>query len=193
MFTSKKIILATTSPHRIQSFAALGIEFTSEASNVDEYHENRPKDAKELVQYLAALKGEAVAENHAAGIIIGFDSVGCLGSEILEKPLSREEAFDRLQRLSGKTFYFYTGIWMKNTASGLIQQKLAETKIVMRAINDQEIRKYLHQDSKYNTYAVGFDPISHYSSTFVESIQGSYNNFLRGIPLEVIVEMLQKI
>jgi len=37
---------------------------------------------------------------------------------------------------------------------------------------------------------LGFDPLGHYSSTFISNIEGSYNNLLRGIPLEVIVEML---
>ena len=71
-----KIILATSSLHRIEIFQKLGLDFTTESSNVDEYGPERPKNPKKLVKYLAKLKAEAVAKNYSSGIIIGFDSVG---------------------------------------------------------------------------------------------------------------------
>jgi predicted house-cleaning NTP pyrophosphatase (Maf/HAM1 superfamily) len=65
------------------------------------------------------------------------------------------------------------------------------TNVEMRAMSESEIKKYLNQDSNFNTYALGFDPLGHLSSSFVQKIEGSYNNLLRGIPLETIVEMLK--
>jgi len=185
-----KIILATSSPYRQEAFRFLDLDFVARGSDVDEYFDGRPDSLEELVLYLAKLKANAVAKHYNSGIIIGFDSVGWYNGQVLEKPKSREEAFQRLKSLSGNTHQFYTGIYMKNLESGKEISKVAITNVEMRSLTDSEINKYLEQDSRFNTYALGYDPLGHYSSTFVRKIDGSYNNLTRGIPLETIVEML---
>jgi septum formation protein len=185
-----KIILATSSPSRKEAFSFLGLDFDAKDSNVDEYFEGRPDSPEELVLHLARLKAEAIAKEYKKEIIIGFDTVGSFKDKILEKPKSRKEAFERLRLLSGNTHLFYTGIHMINLESGKTISKVVITKVKVRNLKDFEIERYLNQDSKFNTYALGFDPLGHYSSTFVREIEGSYNNMTRGIPLEIVVEML---
>lgn len=187
------IILATKSPYRQEAFKMLDIEFLAEGSDVEEKFDGRPGSPEELVAYLAKLKAEAVAKNHSEGIVIGFDSVGWFGGQVLEKPVSREESFERLKNISGQDFQFYTGVHVINLASGKIISDVVKTEIEMREITGTEINKYLDQDPYYNTYANGFDPLGNYSSTFPKSVKGSYNNFLRGIPLEKIVEILKEV
>ncbi|MGM0482868.1 MAG: Maf family protein [Patescibacteria group bacterium] len=188
-----KIILATSSPYRQEAFCFLDLDFVAQGSNVNEYFDGRPDSPEELVLHLAKLKADVVSKNHNSGIIIGFDSVGWYNGQVLEKPKSREETFQRLKSLSGNTHQFYTGIYMKNLQSRKEISKVAITNVEMRNLNDSEINKYLEQDSKFNTYALGYDPLGHYSSTFVRKINGSYNNLIRGIPLETIVEMLSEV
>ncbi len=188
-----KIILATSSPYRQEAFRFLDLDFVAQGSNADEYFDGRPDSPKELVLCLAKIKAEAVAKKYDTGIIIGFDSVGWFNRQVLEKPKSREEAFERLKFLSGNTHQFYTGIYMINLESEKEISKLAITNVEVRNLLDSEINKYLDQDSRFNTYALGYDPLEHYSSTFVRKIDGSYNNLTRGIPLETIVEMLSDI
>jgi len=184
-----KIILATTSLYRIQAFKFLGIDFKSQPSNVDESQLER-NNPEELVEELSKLKTEAVAKNYSNAIIIGFDSVGYFNGQILEKLKSKEETFNRLKILSGKNHQFYTGIYIINTSNDRIVSKIVKTEIFMRDISDKEINKYLNQDLSCNTYALGYDPLENYSSTFIEKIEGSYNNLTRGIPLEIIPELL---
>jgi len=184
-----KVILATSSLYRREAFAFLGIPFEAEGSKIDESQVERTNPEK-LVETLSKLKAEAVAKNHPDAIVIGMDSVGCLNSQILEKPKSKEEAFQRLKSLSGKNHQFYTGIYMINTGSGKISSKIVKTEAFMRNLSDEEINKYLDEDPYYNTYALGYDPLGHSSSSFVKKIEGSYNNLLRGIPLEIIRETL---
>jgi septum formation protein len=186
----EKIILATKSSYRQEAFRFLGLDFISEGSQVQEHSSSRPSDPADLVQYLAKLKAEAVAKNHSSGIVLGFDSVGWFQGRILEKPKSKEEGFARLKTLSGQEHEFYTGVYLINTAKQKTAARVVKTQISMRELNDSEIEKYLEQDPNFNTYALGYDPLGHYSSTFARQIEGSYNNFLRGIPLEIIPEML---
>jgi len=190
----QKIILATNSPYRQEAFKALGLDFISEGADVEERFGGRPKSPEELVRYLARLKAEAVARRHSQGIVIGFDSVGWFEGRVLEKVKTREEALLRLRMLSGKNYQFFTGIHMINLSSGKTLQKISKTEIFMRELTDSEISRYLDQDSRYTTFAHGYDPqIRYYSSTFIKRIEGSYNDVLTGIPLEEIVEMLKEI
>lgn len=190
---NQKIILATTSPFRKEAFGFLDVPFETRESNVDENFKNRPKDPKKLVLKLAELKAQAVADKHKKGIIIGFDSVGYFQGEVLEKPKNKKEAFRRLKKISGKKHYFHTGVYLINKESGKILKRVVKTEIWERKFSDKEIKKYLKQDPNYKKIAMGFDPFGHYSVSFARKIQGSYNNYLRGIPLEAIVEMLKKI
>jgi len=189
----KKIILATASPYRQEAFKMLGIDFEAIASNIDEDFSDRPNNPQELVKELAKRKAEFVAKKYKSGIVIGFDSIGCFENEILEKPKSRAESFNRMKKLSGKIHHFYTGICIINIDKNKTLSRVVKSNIKLRNISDLEINKYLNQDPYFNTYAIGFDPLGHYSVSFAESLTGSYNNYLRGIPLETIVEMLLEI
>lgn len=187
------LILATTSPHRKRLFSTLGLDFVCEGSNVDEYNDDRPQNPKDLVQYLARLKAEAVAKNHSSGIVVGFDSVAYFEGEILEKPRSRQEDFERLRRLSGNSHNFYTGIHMINLDTGKVLRDVVETTAFFREISDEEIDKYLDQDSMFNTYALGYAPPEHYSATFIKRLEGSPHNIFWGLPVERIMPMLLQI
>ncbi len=187
-----KIILATTSPYRRETFGYLGIPFETEGSNVDESQFERDNPEK-LVKDLSKLKAEAVVKNHSDAIIIGMDSAGYFNGKILEKPKSREEDFQRLKSLSGNNHQFYTGIYMVNTTTNKALSKIVITDVFMRELSDKEINKYLDEDQNFNTYALGYDPVKHISSSFVKRIEGSYNNLLGGIPLEAMMEMLYEI
>lgn len=188
-----KIILATTSPYRQEAFGMLDIDFEAAGSNIDETFDGRPDNPGKLVKELSKRKAESVAKKYKEGIVIGFDSVGWFQGEILEKPKDREESFQRLKKLSGNIHKFYTGIHMINISENKVLSSVAETEIKLRDLSDAEVNKYLDQDPRFMTYAIGFDPLCHYSSSFTESIKGSYNNYLRGIPLETIVELLKEI
>lgn len=187
------IILATASAHRQKAFKQLGIDFKIEASDVDEYFNGRPENPVDLVRCLSKMKAESVAKNHSDGVVIGFDSVGWFNSSVLEKPRSKEEAFEKLSMLGGKMHQFYTGVHMINLKTGKVLSNITKTDVFMRKLLDWEIKKYLDQDPHFKSYAVGFDPLDYYSSTFVNKIFGSYNSFTKGIPLETIVEMLIEI
>jgi septum formation protein len=187
-----KIILATSSPYRQEAFGFLGIPFEIEGSKVDESQVER-NNPEELVKNLSKLKAEAVTKNHSDAIVIGMDSIGYFNGQILEKPKSKEEAFQRLKNLSGQKHEFYTGVYMINTSTKATTLKVVKSEIFMRELLDSEINKYLNQDPNYNTYALGYDPLKNISSSFIQKLVGSYNNVLRGIPLEVLPEMLSEV
>ena len=134
-----------------------------------------------------------MAKNNSDVVVIGMDSVTYFNDKIFEKPKSKKEDFQRLKAFSGNKHQFYTGIYMVNTATNKTLSKIIVTDVFMRELSDEEINKYLDEDSNFNTYALGYDPVKHYSASFVQRIEGSYYNLLGGIPLETIIEMLREI
>lgn len=188
-----KLILATSSIYRQQAFRFLDLDFVAQESDVNEYFNGRPESPEKLVLHLAKLKALAVAKKHDSGIVVGFDSIGWFNGQILEKPKTRQEAFERLKSLSGGNHDFFTGIYIINIEAKKHLSRSVMTGVEIRDLSDSEINKYLDQDLKFNTYALGYDPLEHYSSTFIRRINGSYNNITRGIPLETIIEMLASI
>ena len=190
---TNKLILATSSPHRKRTFSTLGINFVAEGSDVDEYFDGRPESPGELVLHLSQLKAKAVAGKHSEGIVVGFDSVAYFQGEILEKPKSREEAYQRLKRLSGQQYDFYTGIYMINLETSGVLTDVVKTGAWFRDISDDEINKYLDQDDMFNTYALGFSLPEHYSASFIKRVDGCFNNICWGLPLGRMIEMLKEI
>lgn len=186
-----KIILATTSPYRIETFGYLGIPFEAEGSNVDESQVER-KNPEDLVKTLSRLKAESVARNYPDAIVIGFDSVGFFEGKIFEKPKSKEEAFQRLKNLSEKKYDFYTGVYMVDTTTQKSIIKVVKSEVFMRKLSDSEISRYLDQDPNHNKYAHGYDIKNYASSSFPAKLVGSYTNALMGIPIETVIEMLKE-
>ena len=188
----QKIILATTSPYRIDAMKFTGIPFEAVGSDVEEKFEGRPDKPEELVKQLSKLKAEAVAKNFDDALVIGFDSVAYFEGRILEKPKSYEEAFSRLKMLSGNSHEFYTGITLINAKTNKIIQETVKTKIDFRNLSEEEIEKYIEEDKFHNKYASGYDPLANRSATFIKKFEGDPHNILRGIPLATVIKMIEE-
>jgi septum formation protein len=187
-----KVILATTSPYRVAALKATGIQFEARGSNVDENVAGRPDSPEELVKLLSKLKAEAVAKDCLDSLVIGMDSVAYFRGKILEKPHSKEEAFDRLDKMSGGAYEFYTGITMIDTKRKKMTQRVVMSVVQFRHIYPEEIRAYLEQDPNFDKYAHGYDPLGHLSASFIKHLGGDPHNVLQGIPLATIVPMIKE-
>ena len=82
---------------------------------------------------------------------------------------------------------------MINLDNGKVLSDVVETKAWFRELRDEEIEKYLEQDSMFKTYALGYAPPEHYSASFIIKIEGSFNNLCWGLPVERIMSMLFEI
>ena len=104
-----RIILASASPRRSELLSQLGLKFMVVPSFADEtFDENM--SVEENVTKLAYNKACAVAsEADKDSIIIGADTVVCIGVQILGKPSDKAAAEAMLKMLSGKTHEVYTG------------------------------------------------------------------------------------
>lgn len=161
----QEIVLASASPRRRRLLSVLGVVFRIAPADVDE--SPRPGEpARALARRLACAKAAAVAERHAGALVIAADTLVVLEGEILGKPTSPQEALAMLARLRGRRHLVDTGLALRHVAAGRSGALVAETPVVMRAYDDEEMRRYVASGDpldKAGAYAVqhdGFSPVA---------------------------------
>lgn len=125
-----RLYLASTSPARLATLRAVGIEPVALPSHVDEdaaVAGAGPLTAPELVQLLARLKAEAVAaagpgpgEGEFDGLILGGDSAFELDGRVYGKPHLPETARERWRAQRGRTGILHSGHWLIDARGGIV-------------------------------------------------------------------------
>src|SRR5689334_5634476 len=108
---ASKLILASASPRRGDILKQIGLQFITQASDLDEEEQfGQPMPPTDLVKSLALKKARKVAGSINEGLVIGADTIVVIEGEILGKPSSSVEAITMLTRLNGKEHSVFTGV-----------------------------------------------------------------------------------
>lgn len=186
----RKIVLASASPRRKELLENIGCKFSVVISDADE--SGIPKDLEPgtYVRELSLLKAtQAVKHVDKNTLVIGADTVVESGGKILGKPKDKNEAFEMLKAMSGKTHYVYTGITVVDTNDMRAVSQYEKTAVTMREIPDREINYYINNFKVLDK--AGAYGIQEYASVFVSRIEGDYFNIV-GLPLCRLSEMISK-
>jgi septum formation protein len=186
---SKVIVLASKSPRRAQLLRDAGFNFRIHQMDVNEDF-SRDMPVAEVAAYLADKKATAadlgiINENE---ILLTADSVVVINNQILNKPGSKEEAYEMLQLLSDQTHIVYTGVCLRNMDKKVVFSN--QTNVTFGTLSDHEIHYYIDQFNpmdKAGSYGIqewiGFCKI--------RKIEGEYANVM-GLPVYAIYEELLK-
>ena len=186
----RKIVLASASPRRKELLENIGCKFSVVISDADET--NIPKDLEPgtYVRELSLLKASQAAKYVDKNtLVIGADTVVESEGRILGKPKDKNEAFEMLKPMSGKTHYVYTGITVVDTNDMHAVSQYEKTAVTMREIPDREINYYIDNFNVLDK--AGAYGIQEYASVFVSRIEGDYFNIV-GLPLCRLSEMISK-
>ena len=185
---SLKLILASSSPFRRDLLERLSVGFICETPAIDE----TPlpgESADELVKRLARTKAEAVAKNRDAAIVIGSDQCLSLNNEILGKPGSHEAAMNQLEKLSGQTVIFYTGLCVVNSSTGVARTDCIPCRVTFRRLTRDEIGRYLEIEKPYQ--CAGSFRSERLGISLLEKLECTDPTALIGLPLIRLSEMLR--
>ena len=180
LFRSKRLILASASPRRNELLRSLGVPF--ERLEV-EYSEPIPKSGSpgEIAVSLALSKADEI--RHLVkpdDIFITADTIVWCENRILNKPGDRDEAFEMLRFLSGKTHMVLTGVCLLSNTS--VTSFFSETLVTFRELKDLEIEYYIDNFNPYDKAgSYGIQEWIGYIG--VEFIEGSYYNVM-GLPVQ---------
>ena len=146
---ARALVLGSTSRYRRELLTRLGLPFTTEASGVDETPQNG-ESPRDLAVRLALAKARDVARGHPQAIVIGSDQVADLAGQPLGKPGNHERAVAQLRAMRGQTVIFQTAVSVVCQATGFKQSDLAAVEVRFRALEDDEIERYLRAEQPYD-------------------------------------------
>ena len=167
----------------------LGIPFETVSPDVDETR-RAAEQPLDLVIRLSTLKARALANRFPGALIIGSDQCAVVDGEILGKPGGFEQAFQQLQKVSGKTVEFHTGICLLDTVSDATQTDDVIYQVHFRLLTDVQISNYLRKEEPYN--CAGSIRSERLGIALFERMEGDDPNALVGLPLIRLVSMLDK-
>lgn len=186
----KRLVLASCSPRRREILKQLGLKFEVKPSGIDEiFPEECPPEKAAAAIALQKVRDVVKKLNYPA-YVIGADTLVLLDGEIMGKPADTEQAFQMLERLSGREHTVITGVAVADSETGEERSGYQKTLISMKDICPERIRKYVNTGEplgKAGAYAV-----QGRAAIFIQSIRGCYFNVV-GLPIAKLDDLFSSL
>jgi len=180
------IVLASESTRRVDILRTLGISFSIMPPGIDE--RRKPYESpKDYVLRIAYEKARKVGDLFPDKWIIGADTVVVHKGKVLGKPKADEDAVAMLKRLRANWHKVFTGYCILNASKQIVYQDVAETKVFIKDLTDDEIAKYVGTSEPFDK--AGSYAVQGRGGYMVKEIKGSYSNVV-GLPICEITEAL---
>lgn len=181
-----KVILASKSPRRCELMQQAGFVFDIEPSDKEEIITSiLPKD---IVEELSRQKALDVYKKHDNKdiLVIGADTIVSVDNKILGKPKTKQEAYEMLKTLSGRTHEVYTGVCFATNKK--IHTFNECTKVTFYEMTDNEIWSYVNTNDPMDK--AGAYGIQGKCAIYIKEINGDYNNVV-GLPISRLYHELK--
>lgn len=189
-----RLILASTSPARLATLRAVGIEPLALAPLVDEdaaVAAAGPLSAAEMVQLLARLKAEAVldpavwaaaglAPDELDGFILGGDSAFELDGTVFGKPHEPHVARERWLAQRGRSGVLHSGHWLIDHRGGRLRGAVGRaSSAVVHFADDIE-------ESEIDAYIATGEPLKVAGAFTIDSKGAGFIDRIEGDPHTVV-------
>jgi septum formation protein len=178
------LVLASSSPRRVDLLATLGIDPVVMPPEVPETPTADETPAAHC-ERLAHAKARAVAARWGAGeaAILAADTVVALDGRILGKPTDAADARAMLQFLAGREHRVLTAAALVRLPGGRAASRVDVTRVRFRPYGDDVIDWYLGSGEPYDK--AGAYSIQGRGALLAAGIDGSWSNVV-GLPLEIL-------
>lgn len=184
----KSVVLASTSPYRLQLLRQLGIPFHV-APPLFQEKIDQEVAPELLVKHLAANKARSLVEKYPRSLIIGADQVFAdPRGRIHGKPGTFEEAFKQLREMSGKCHTFYTGISVLDSDTGEALTDFATYTVTLRKLSPEQIQNYLQREQPFD--CAGSFKVEGLGISLIQEMKGNDYTTLIGLPLIKTIDFL---
>jgi septum formation protein len=169
-----RIVLASSSPRRLQICEMLGLQVTVEPSHIDE-HVPSEWTVEKQVAALATQKARATAANykHSPGtLILSADTLVAVDHTILGKPADRQAAARMLRLLSGRTHDVWTATCLMDAATGKEYVHSDQTEVVFEDLSEVDLVHYLATGESLDK--AGAYAVQGIAAQFIRAIHGDF-------------------
>lgn len=195
--TFPRIVLASTSPRRIELLQGLGLKPLVRSPDADETP-RRGESPRALVSRLALAKAVSVADgldDFELSLVVAADTIVVApgGKRILGKPRGVAEARAMLKSLAGHTHTVLTGycihpVGFEGMSVNRPLVRVVTSRVTMRKLSTADIAAYvatgepMDKAGSYAAQGIGM--------ALIESIRGSYANVV-GLPVAQLLSDLE--
>jgi septum formation protein len=174
------LILASASPRRAELLRQVGVDFAVIPAHPEEILPEH-LTPHEIAQINAHRKARVVAKAHPDALVLGADTLVCIGMQIFGKPHNLDEAHAILAKLAGHTHEVVTGVCLLHLRAHRERLFAVSSAVTFRQLHSDQIRRYL---SKVNPLdKAGAYAIQEEGDLIVKHVTGSFSNVV-GLPLE---------
>lgn len=171
-----RLYLASTSPARLKTLRAAGIEPELIAPGVDEdavAAAAGPLTPHEYVQLLARSKAEAVLGPEVDGFVLGGDSAFEFDGTVYGKPHEIDVARSRWQAQRGRSGVLHSGHWLIDHRGGVARGAagaVSSATVEFADVGDEELEAYLASGEPLEV--AGAFTIDSLGAAFVRRVDG---------------------
>ena len=188
-----KIILASKSKVRKEILDNNNIFCLVKASNIDEdviktSLLSEGANSEIISKKLAELKANKISGKYPEHLVLGADSVIDLEQELISKPTNRNEAFNILKKLNGKTHFLISSVCISKNGS-MVWNYSDKAKLIMKKLTDFELKSYLSKITDEALYAYNVYQIEGEGKNLFADIDGDQDTIM-GLPIKKIKEYL---
>ena len=184
----EELFLASSSPRRKDLLFAESVPVVVMIPrDIDEtpLPDEKPDD---LVLRLAALKAEEVSARVLPKLVLGADTIVCLGDQIFGKPADLDEAREMYRQLSGKTHTVKTGVALRRQLPQVQETWVSTTEVTFKDLDETAIEAALQLTNPLDK--AGAYALQDQESILVSNVTGSRTNVI-GLPVEEVVTRLK--
>ena len=191
-----KIILASKSGVRKKILDKYNIENEVIVSNVDEEEVKESllsegADPLSISKSLAEIKSVKVSNKNPDRYVLGADSVISLNKELINKPNSREEAFNILKKLNNSKHFLISSVCISLNGA-IIWNHTDSSELKMKNFNDNELSLYLNKIDTKTLMAYGVYQIEADGLELFEYIKGDKDSIM-GLPIKEIINYIREL
>ena len=191
-----KIILASKSGVRKEILDKYKKENEFIVSNVDEDEVKQSllsegADPLSVSKNLAEIKSIKVSKRNPDRYVLGADSVISLNNKLINKPNSREEAFEILKKLNNSKHYLISSVCISINGA-MIWNHTDTSELKMKNLNDKDLSSYLNKIETKILLAYGVYQIEADGLELFEYVKGDKDSIM-GLPIKEIINYIKKL
>ena len=190
-----KIILASQSGVRKQILDKYKVVNEVIPSNIDEDEVKNSLLAEganplSISKNLAEIKSIKVSSRNPDRLVLGADSVISLNEKLINKPNSREEAFNILKKLNNTKHYLISSVCISKNGA-MIWNYTDSSELKMKNLTDEELTAYLAQIETKTLLAYGVYQIEAGGLELFEYVKGDKDSIM-GLPIKEIINYIKQ-
>lgn len=184
------IFLASRSPRRRRLLRQCGRPFRVVRSSYQEHIiRGATPSANAVRNAVGKARGAQLPRGTRTGVILGADTFLWFRGRVIGKPRDLAHARQLFRTLSGRAHWVYTGLCLRDAASGREWRAYARSRVLFKPLAEKTIQRLCRRMrplDKAGGYALQED-----RGELIARIEGSVTNVV-GLPLELLRRMLRK-